>query len=460
MPTDLPPVLILMTDQQRADAMGCAGNRVLRTPNMDRLAREGVRFGNACTVSPVCMPARACFVSGLYPHNTGIWRNSGSLPADDETFFHHLQDIGYHVMYVGKSHFYRHDRDLREMEPYVHCRGIDTVHEVTGPLASARCLSHMTAHWDELGLWEKYQEDYARRAEAGPFKATWPSPLPEEEHLDSYVGRKAVELIESYQSQNPLCVFVGFGGPHDPWDPPESYADMYDPDECGDPLPAAELPQDMPQHARRRLESRRRGPIDSADARRIRALYYAKVSLVDDWFGRILGAFENKGWLEDALVIHWSDHGEMLCDHEHLAKSVFYEGALKVPFTVRWPGRIEGGRTCESLVEIIDAFPTLLEAVGAEPSERCMGRSLWPCLQDTSASIREAAFSEVDDTVMALTDRWKYACDAQGRGFMLFDVENDPNEQCNLVGRPGTEHLEHEMRERLLRFYLETQVRP
>ena len=345
-----PPILILMCDQQRADATSCAGDPVLRTPHMDRICAEGVRFSNACSVSPVCMPARASFVSGLYPHNHGLWTNRGALPADDETFFHHLQRIGYHVMYVGKSHFYGHGGfHLREREPYMHRRGIDTVHETTGPWATVTTRSYMTDHWETRGLYEVFKQDYEKRRKAGAVRCTWPSPLPEEEHLDSYIGRVACELAQAYDEDKPLCLFVGFGGPHEPWDPPRRHAEMYDPADCPLPIPAEELPATIPPHARRRALAGRM-EIPEEQARKIRALYCGKIALIDEWFGRILEVYARRGWLDDALIIHWSDHGEMLGDHGRLHKCVFYDGSLKIQFNVRWPGHIQAGAVCDSLV--------------------------------------------------------------------------------------------------------------
>jgi choline-sulfatase len=457
-----PPILILMTDQQRADCLGCAGNELLRTPNMDRMAAEGVRFSGACTTSPVCMPARLSFVSGLYCHNTGMWRNRGEPPADDETFFQHLQRAGYHVAYVGKSHFYSHGHgeDLRDREDWMRRRGIDTVREATGPWATAKSRNWLTERWEEKGIWQAYKDDYAKRAEAGSWDARWPSPLSEEDFLDAMIGREAVRVIDGYDDEKPLCIFVGFGGPHEPWDPPGKYAEMYDPASCPPAIPPEEgRPPALSPTAQRMSMKKWRAPLDERAVAEIRALYYGKISLLDEGFGEVLGAFERKGWLDDALVVQWSDHGEMLGDHGLLHKSVFYESALRVPLTVRWPGRAEAGRVCDSLVEIIDVFPTLLEAVGAEPSKRCMGRSLAPCLRDPGAEVREATFSEILDTTVVRTRTHKYALDSEGKGYLLFDLEKDPQERENLIGRPGTENIEREMRERIFDWLLATQVR-
>ncbi|MHC4915467.1 MAG: sulfatase-like hydrolase/transferase [Planctomycetota bacterium] len=457
-----PPILILMTDQQRADGVGCAGTEVLETPNMDRLAAEGVRFGNACTTSPVCMPARLSFVNGLYCHNHGMWRNRGEPPVDDETLFHHLQRAGYHVAYVGKSHFYPHGHGghLRDREDWMRRRGIDTVREATGPLATAKTGSWLTDEWERDGIWGVYRDDYAKRAEVGGWDARWPSPHTEEQHLDAMIGREAVRAIDAYDDGKPLCLFVGFGGPHSPWDPPGKYAEMYDSASCPPAIPPNENdPPALSPGQQKLAMAKRRCPLDERAVAEIRALYYGKISLLDHWFGEVLGAFERKNLLDDALVVHWSDHGEMLGDHGLLNKGVFYESALRVPLTVRWPGGGTAGKVCESPVEIIDVFPTLLEAIGAEPSKRCLGRSLVPCLRGPGASVRDAVFSEILDCTMVRTRRHKYALDSSGTGFLLFDLERDPDERENLIGRPGTEELEREMRGRIFDWLLATQIR-
>src|SRR6185312_7260641 len=191
-----PHIVILMTDQQRADSLGCAGHPQLRTPNIDRIAREGVRFTQATTVSPICMSARASFASGLYPHNHGVWANKGELPPTDETFFQLLQQAGYYTAQICKTHFYdqRAGLDMRAREPYLHARGFEYVHETPGPIAACATISHMTVEWAKKGLLAPFVADYRARmrSESG---GIWPSPLPVDEVLDSYVGRKAVEFI-------------------------------------------------------------------------------------------------------------------------------------------------------------------------------------------------------------------------------------------------------------------------
>jgi len=458
---DRPNVLILMTDQQRADCLGCAGHPLLRTPNMDRLAAEGMRFTHACTVSPICMPARASFISGRYVHSHAMWNNKGQLPATDETMFHHLQRSGYCTAHIGKSHYYEHrGGHLREHEDYMHARGFDYVHETTGPWATLTTDSYMTDDWQRKGLLDAFREDYRKRRAFGP-AAVWPSPLPPEEFLDSYIGRQAVRFIEEYDRDEPFALFVGFGGPHEPWDAPAEYAAMYEPAKTPPPIEPADPGAWVPEDAAEWQRLGRRDALTRQDVQRIRANYYGKITLIDEWFGRILQACQAKGVLDDLVVIFWSDHGEMAGDHQLLHKSRFFESALRVPLIIRWPGRVQPGCTSSALAETVDIMPTLLEGLGCEVPRRCQGRSLWRVLRDPAATLRDAAFSEIlaygRRNIMIRTDRYKYAVHEDGRGYMLYDLDEDPREQNNLIGHPDMRRIEADLRDRLLRFLCEAQ---
>ncbi|MGD2174069.1 MAG: sulfatase-like hydrolase/transferase [Candidatus Brocadiaceae bacterium] len=452
-----PNILILMPDQQRADCMGCAGHPQIRTPNMDRIAAEGAHFVNACTVSPLCMPARASFISGRYVHEHGMWGNEGELSPDYPSLFRSLQECGYHTAHVGKSHYYAHGEfHMREREPYMHARGFDYVHETTGPWATTRTQSYMTDRWHEKGLLKAFREDYEKRW-GNRATAVWPSPLPVDDFMDSYIGREGVRFVEQYEGDRPFCLFVGFGGPHEPWDAPGEYATMYDPSEVPSPMdyePAEPGPW-VPRRAARWQRKHRVEELTEDAVRRLRANYYGKISLIDTWVGRILEACERKGTAEDTLVVFWSDHGEMAGDHRLLFKSRFYEAALRVPLMIRWPGKVPPGTRPGALAETVDIMPTILEAVGADAPEGCAGSSLWPALRDPDARIREAVLSEVRKhgrhNSMVRTRRYKYAEDEKGRGYMLHDLERDPHECNNLIGDPDHADVEEEMRELLRR---------
>ena len=149
-----------MTDQQRWDAMGCSGGWV-KTPNLDRIASEGIRFSNCVTNSPVCIPARVSLATGLYPHNTGIWNNiQYDMPENTPTWMQAIRNAGYQTSLFGKTHLHHHTGDLREREYLLHSYGLDEVNEIGGPRASARVMSYLTERWDQQGLWKKYRADY------------------------------------------------------------------------------------------------------------------------------------------------------------------------------------------------------------------------------------------------------------------------------------------------------------
>jgi arylsulfatase A-like enzyme len=460
-----------MTDQQRADSMSCAGHPVIKTPHMDRLAAEGVRFSNAYTPSPVCMPARSSFLTGLYCHNHGQWGNYGHLPEDADTYCHRVKAVGYHTCHIGKSHYYSHRRfHLDEHKPFLNALGWQEVYETTGPQATRRTDSIMTDHWREIGCLDTFREDYARRAEVGHTAALWPSPMPEGETLDDFVGRTAVEYIEGYDREQSLLLFVGFPGPHPPWDPPADWAKRYDPADMPQNLPPIEPPEWLPpataEHARKQKKEERQ--ITPEISAQIRILYYAKISHIDWWMGRILDALTSRGMLENTAVILWSDHGEMLCDKHRIGKSVFYEQAVKVPLILRPPVQKPVGKTCSRLVSTVDLFSTILELAGCEPKEDAFGpygppvwggKSLMPFLADVNAPHHDAVFSEIDFRTMIRDERFKMVVDYSGNVLKLYHLLDDPKEEVNLVGKKGTEEAVSRLRDRMLNWYLTTQLR-
>ena len=448
-----PHILILMTDQQRADCLGCAGHPQLRTPNIDALAAGGIRFTQATTAAPICMPARASFVTSLYPHNHGIWRNDGEL-STDKTLFQALRSAGYFTAAIGKSHYYEPRQvggHVRDREGYMHSLGIDYVHETTGPHASIHMQSYVTDEWKKQGVWESIATDVRhRQADAGLIVE--PSPVGVDQHLDSYVGRQAETFVEGYDRAAPLCLFVGFPGPHDPLDAPGPYASMYSAAQTPPPIPIPPQNPALPDDVRRKKAFKVWAPGLLQAVADARANYYGKISLIDAWVGRIVNAFERRGWLDDALVIFLSDHGEMLGDHGRLKKSTFHESNVRIPLILRWPARIPPGSVTDALAEIGDVFPTLLEAAEWETSQRCLGRPLWPAIADPGNELRDFQLSEVefrDRQFMLRSKRYKLAVDSASKAYMLYDLALDPMEQRNLVADASMQALKGELQRAL-----------
>jgi len=461
-----PNILVLMTDQQRADCLGCAGHPHVRTPNLDRLAAEGTRFANFHTTCPICMPARSSFLSGLYCHNHGQWENLGCLPLATDTYARRLRAAGYRTAHVGKSHLYPHGEgcDLRRAVPYMNALGFDDVLETTGPWATLKAESILTEHWRALGLLERFRDDYRKRREHrrnSGREALWPSPMPEGEALDDFIGRTAVEYLAGYDRRQPFCVFVGFGGPHEPWDPPPSWAEMYGSIMPQEPLPRAAVPPWLSEPARD--YARRIGGRDFAadEWRAVRRLYYAKISHVDAWVGRILDTLAKRGLLDETFILFWSDHGERLCDRGGLFKGVFYDEVVRVPLILRRPDGIGAGKVATTLCETTDLKPTLLAAAGLEV-EGCFGAPLLPCMEHPTMAVHEAVFSEIEHAgrraTMVRTGRYKMVLDEQANTLQLFDLAADPAEVLNLAGREDARPVEAQLRERILAWRLRTET--
>lgn len=461
-----PNILVLMTDQQRADCLGSAGHPHVRTPSLDRLAREGVRFEQFHTTCPICMPARSSCLSGLYCHNHGQWTNQGQLADGTQTFMTALRDAGYRTCHIGKAHLHAHhgDRDLREMVPFMNALGFDDVLESTGPWASLNTESIMTEEWREKGILEIFRQDYRERQRLRAQEhreALWPSPMPEGETLDDFVGRTAVKYLADYDRDAPFCTFVGFGGPHEPWDPPASWADRYDSVPPEEPLPSAEKPEWLPARAAAYADAVGGRKFLEHEWQSIRRLYYAKISHIDSWIGRILETLEQRGLLRNTFILMWSDHGERLCDRGGLHKMVFYDESVRVPLILRRPDGWGAGSVASGLCETTDLRPTLLDAAGLDPSG-CLGTSLLPAMSAPEAPIHDAVFSEIDHfgfrATMVRDDRHKMVVDRHANVLQLFDIQNDPRELVNLAGRDDAASTVHDLQARILRWRLETDV--
>jgi arylsulfatase A-like enzyme len=447
-----PNILVLMTDQQRWDALGCVGGWV-QTPNIDRIASEGMRFANAYTNSPVCVPARVSLATGRYPHNTGVWRNMAhTLPPESPTWMRAIRDAGYATSVFGKTHLHPHRGDLRDREHLVRAWGMDHVDEIAGPRASARCRSHLTDLWERAGVYEAYKRDLRERYATKPWVAR-PSPLPLELYADVYVGRQATAWLRSLAGARPWLCWVSFGGPHEPWDAPEPYAERYDP---------AAMPAPIRAHGD--AHERPRGLLDdkladggvhfeAGDVAALRANYAGKVTLIDDQIGHVLRAVEDRGDLDRTVIAFVSDHGEMNGDHHLLYKQNFLAPAARVPFIVRLPADrgAPAGAVSSAMVELMDLGATLVQLAGGRAVTGSRARSLVGVLRDPTRSHRRVALSELRREEMVATAERKLAVNRGGEPYLLYDLAADPDETRNLAALPDYREIEHDLQQRLRR---------
>ena len=455
-----PNVLFLMTDQQRWDAMSCSGTWV-NTPNLDRIAREGVRFANCVTTTPICVPARVTLATGLYCHNTHVWTNLPfTLPPNTQSWMRVLKDMGYRTSLFGKTHLHPHRGDLREKEELLNQWGLDDVDEIGGPRASASVMSHMTAMWEGKGLLQAYRDDFAERFRVKPHMVR-PSSLPLEDYADVYVGQQAKNYLKVYDRNQPWFCWVTFGGPHEPWDAPEPYASMYDPNVM--PLPTK--PYASPhQQARGWLDAyrERNSPdFDTGDVAAMRANYAGNVTLIDDQIGEILDVIEARGELDNTVIGFTSDHGEMNGDQGLVYKMNFIDASVRVPLLFRTPETAATSKSAvyDEAVENVDLGPTLVELAGGEIEYDQFGKSLASVVHGSGTAPRDGVLSEFSNEIMFFDGEWKIVLNRRGQTYLLFHHAADPAEQINLAGNPDYADIERDLRSRLMAKVAESQLR-
>jgi arylsulfatase A-like enzyme len=444
--TSKPNILFIMCDQLRADALGCTGDWV-RTPNIDRIARNGIRFTNCVTNSPVCLPARISLAMGLYPHNTSVWDNCPfELPEGTPTWMAAIRNAGYRTSLFGKSALHRRGPDIRKFEYVLNSYGLDDVDEIRGPRASTETICHMTTRWESLGLLKAYRKDLQERT--GENKTLIrPSPLPLAEYYDVYVGQRAREYLRDYNRAAPWFCWVSFAGPHEPWDTPEPYASMYRPEDMPEPLKRPPL-RDRGPHGeldQRFAESREK----IANARELRANYAGKVTLIDDQVGEILKEIEARGESKRTVILFTSDHGEMNGDYGLIYKSNFLNPAVRIPLIVSMSETkksADAGKSFNHPAELFDVGPTLTDLAGAKINYRQFARSLAPAV----AEHRNFALSEFKHEMMYLDRDWKLMLNRDGEPYRLFKVKTDPHETNDLVVDKGHRELIAELKRKIL----------
>ncbi|MCF7943566.1 MAG: sulfatase-like hydrolase/transferase [Spirochaetia bacterium] len=459
-----PNILFIMTDQMRADALGCMGISPARTPHLDALAQAGTLYTNCFTNSPLCAPAQASLLAGLYPHQTGVWNNDPhTFPADAENWVRRIRDRGYKTCVIGKTHYYPYNGsvpDMREAEDLIQAYGYEDVDEIPGPRTSGYLLSHMTNIWRESGFWVKVREDIDSRYR-GNHAIARESVLPISLNPDIYVGQQTKKYLAEAALKEPWFCFVSFGGPHDPWDSPDCYTDRFLKQTMPAPLgPVADVYPDRPEGRWDILPPY--PPFSLEDVQAIRRNYAGKVSLIDEQIGEILAVLDERGMRDSTIVVFTSDHGEMNGDHERLYKSNFLESSIKVPLIIYDPRRAEDRGVNSELVELIDIGPTLFELAGGmeqtDSSEqtggtgekssrnelrlpyRQFGQSL------VSSPGRDFVISELDNEIMIRTPLWKMVLNQEKQPCMLFDLDGDPEELYNLAGGNPFREIENELK--------------
>ncbi|MCC2684507.1 MAG: Arylsulfatase [Paenibacillaceae bacterium] len=405
-----PNVLFLFSDQHNARCMSCAGHPQVQTPNLDRLAAEGIRFDNAYTNNPICTPSRISYLSGLYPSTHGYYGLYGPPPAAPMTsMFQYFKEFGYRTGALGKLHTPRY-----WIEP--HCQFVYDEF-IEHPL-----------YLEGAGLYE--QNDNRGFTGEADGKA---SRLPYEHSCETVLAQQAVRFVRNEgepkdrgEQGAPWFAWVSFSRPHQPYTPSEPFASMYPADTLVMP-PTGE-------------------PLDAeaeAKLRRMVSAYLGLVSQVDHAIGQILQHLERTGELENTIIVYAADHGDYAGEHGKYEKGggISYRTITRVPMIVRLPAGLggRGGVVSRDMVEAVDVFPTLCELAGVPIPNTVQGLSFAGVVRGTpgdEAGKRTSALTENAYRKAIATPSWRFVANINGQEDELYCLDEDPWELCNRIKDP------------------------
>lgn len=450
-------VLLICTDQHRYDALGTSPGSPAITPNLERLAGEGVIYDRCYTTNPVCSPARASLLTGQYPSAHGLWANGVTLPDPSSLVTRELAADSYRCGLVGKFHLaaaFQGTTEERLDDGFEFFRWAhDPFH------GSPENAYHAWLRERFPDLWASAEESRVT-PKTTEFKHanTAFDTMPTEAHYSTWVTEEACEFLGSTPADRPFFLQVNFFDPHHPFAAPPEYLAKYPPGSIPAPVGSAADLANRPAYQTRASDCSYAGhgpsypDFSSEELDLVRRTYFAMVSLVDDCVGTILDALRGSGREDDTLVVFTSDHGEMLGDHALLLKgAMMYEQAVRVPMIVRWPGQLRGGCRSDALVGLLDIATTIREATALPTSPKDQGISLRDVVKNPGKA-RPYALTQYRDsgypderpvhTTMYRTDRYKMIVvhgwlDAgtkpEGE---LYDLAEDPDELVNQWSDP------------------------
>lgn len=424
-----PNVLLIVSDDLTATALSCYGNKVCRTPNIDRLAAVGTRFTRAFCNGTYCGPSRASFLSGYYPHATGVLGYTSPRPAigDRATWPQAFKTAGYYTARVSKIYHMGVPGGIEE--------GSDGADD---PASWTERFNSPGPEWKAPGIGETLEgnPDGKKPVVGGNTFVVVQAAGDDLVHSDGKTAVKAVELLGKHRDE-PFFLAVGFVRPHVPFVAPASYFEPYLPfDKL--PLPG-KVPGDWDDIPKSGINYKTSLNMKMDDRRQRKAIggYYAAVSYMDAQVGKVLDALDKSGQAENTIVIFTSDHGFHLGEHDFWAKVSLRDESAMVPLIIRVPGKRPA--VCRSLVELIDLYPTIASLCGLDVPSRLQGLNLAPVFDDPNHVVRETAFAVAPSSkgFLLREDRWayiQYAEDAS-QGIELFDILLDAKQDTNLADK-------------------------
>ena len=514
--TKRPNFLFIITDQHRADHLGCYGNPIVRTPHIDAIAAKGARWDRFYVANPICMPNRASIMTGRMSSVHGARHNGIPLSRNHTTFVELLRDAGYRTGLIGKSHLqsftglpatkrFEPQDGLRAPSPLLRDAYKDNRHSAEYDLEIAPKWDRRLAErldGDFYGFEHvEVAADHADRASGdyllwarsqhadfdslvGPENAlpdnriqapqAWRTAVPEELYSTSWIAQRSQAwLAERAADDAPFFLQMSFPDPHHPFTPPGRYWNLYDPADIE--LPASFGKGDLPplRAMREALETgtdRRdnQSPfaVTEDEARAIIALTYGMITMIDDAIGRVVGRLEELGLADDTIVIFTSDHGDYMGDHGLMLKLLLhYQSIIRVPFLWHDPAAAETGEVDKGLASSIDISASILARAGVQPFNGLQGRDLLSTEPPEAVIVEEdsqrtmTGFDRLQRVRTVVTDRYRMSLREGESWDELYDLQEDPHELRNLYDDPAVLDVRHALTETMLRRLIDLQDR-
>lgn len=427
--SDKPNLLYIHSDQHTPSVLGCYGDPIVKTPNMDALAKSGAMFTNAYAPSPICTPSRMSTLTGRYPYKTECWTNYNVLDSGIPTFAHAMGAGGYRPILFGRMHSIGPDQLHGYAERYIgdHCSNyVDSLDVDHGELQGAPFPQRESLQKSGSGqnAYQVHDEDVNKAAV-------------------NYIN----ETLAKKDDGEPFCLTVGYMLPHQPYVARKEDYDLY---KDIITMPKVETPfsEELHPHIRDWRRDKDIAEVTEEEIKRARAAYWGLVTRTDIMIGEIIQALKDNNLYENTIVVYSSDHGDQVGEHSLWWKMTFYENSVKVPLIISWPEKIKGGQVFDNIVSSLDISATMLDALGCPELPNIQGRSLMPLMQGND-NIENKVFSEFCNhkgMIHRMIRKGDYKFNYYlGHPNQLFNMKEDPDELNDLINHSDYQDLAKEL---------------
>ncbi len=468
-PNNRPNIILIMTDQQRYDTIRALGYPYMDTPNLDRLVNEGVAFTNNFVTAASCSPSRASFFTGYYPHTTKIYKNADVWK---HSWVENLAEAGYYCVNIGKMHTYPYETPMGFHERFV-------VENKDRYLEGRWFFDRWDLACQARGVIKQQREIYRTWTGYKDSLGAFEWKLDEDLHSDFFVGNLVKWWLRTKPPlDKPLFLQIGFPGPHPPYDPIKRYAEPYLSKDIPMPIVTAEEIASQPLAQKILRQENINVDHDSivwkenpspVEIKRMRAYYYANITMIDEKIGEIIQTLDNKGYLDNSIIIFTSDHGDCLGDHGHIEKWVMYDCITRVPMIAWGPKYFQGGKKVDALSQQFDIMAAIFELAGIKKPEGWEAESLLPFIKGyNDPKERKYVFAEQckDPTLqgtefmtMVRSREWKLVHYlGENQEGELYNLKNDPEECKNLWKESAYREKKRELLDVLLSWRIRSDI--